>query len=169
MNRVEVYRAGRLGSERAKIPHLSLGSAFNMRPSLDQLPSELYSAILTKLPLQNLQQTTVSLIRAILRSPVPRYHLFTFVRLPTESQILALCRVLEEDRSIASLVNILSLECWDVDPDIAINLINLLQHVHELWICVGRNFAPKRLEELLLRPLENLKSLSLRFRPRYVY
>lgn len=148
-------------NRRSSLPIRRVG----MRASLDTLPAELYSAILSQTPLLFLQHSTYSLIRAIPRSPVPRYHLFTFIRLASQRQILSFSKFLRNNPEIIGSVRGLSLESWTVDPEVAINLIDVLRHVQELWLCIGPNFTPERLEEIIRRPFDHLENLSLRFKP----
>lgn len=144
--------------------------------SLDSLPSELYSAILLHVPSSSLQQTILSLTRAIPHSPVPRHFLFRSVRIVHPNQVTELYNCIRsaneprgEDRrpdSLGSLVFQFSLETWQADADVTINLIRLLPNIKSLNLWIGpNNFAPEHLEEMFLKYMPNLRSLSLRFRP----
>ncbi|KAF9566922.1 hypothetical protein CPC08DRAFT_703524 [Agrocybe pediades] len=156
--------------------------------SLDSLPTELYEAILYHVPSSELQATTLALSRAIPRSGIPLRHLFRSIRITHADQATLLYNSLrplkllksdvnpshayQDNRSVleqtASWIQELSIEAWDVDAEVVINLFHLLKlpKLKTLNIWIGpRNFAPEHLEELVLRPLLSLRHLSLRFRP----
>jgi len=132
---------------------------------LEALPPELYSAILSHVPTAFLQQSVLSLTRAIPRSPVPIHHLFEHIRLKHGDQVSQLYLRLRRSPLDASWVQRFSLECWTVDADIVVNLIALIPQVLELSLYIGPNFAPEHLEEMFDKPRVSLKILSLRFRP----
>lgn len=144
---------------------------------LDNLPVELYDAILLHVPLGSLQQTVLSLSRALPLSPVPLHHLFHSVRIVRPGQAVGLEQRLrtaasrqkaqgnQRVKSLSSLVAELSLETWQVDADVLVNLVRQLKSLRSLSLWIGPNFAPEHLEEMFSRPMPNLRSLSLRFRP----
>ena len=141
----------------------------------DRLPSELYESILSHVPSSELQQTLLSVTRAIPLSPVPISHLFHSIRITYPARAVHLYRRLrprEKNNSdlsgnnAADLVKEFSIECWSVDAEIIVNLIHLLPKLQMLNIWVGPDsFTPEHLEELFLKPFLELKRLSLRFRP----
>ncbi|KAG6380991.1 hypothetical protein JVT61DRAFT_5386 [Boletus reticuloceps] len=132
-----------------------------MIPYLDELPPEIYDGILTHVPRGERQQTTLSLTRAIPRSPVPLRHLFECIRLKSAESVVHLyCRLrgrLEEPR----WVNGFSLETWSVDADVVVNLVNLLPRLSRITLFVGSDFAPEHMEEILEKPREALSYISL--------
>ncbi|KAI0319037.1 hypothetical protein OF83DRAFT_1170555 [Amylostereum chailletii] len=132
---------------------------------IPQLPAELFAAILEQVPQVDLQHTTAALIRALPRSPVPRYFLFLHIRLKTAEKVVQFGRYLRTYKEDAKLVNKFSLEAWTVDANVAVNLILQLPNLEWLSLFVGPNFAPEHLEELFEKPMIGLKFLSLRFRP----
>lgn len=136
-----------------------------MIPYLAGLPPEVYSGILEHVPRDERQQTTLSLTRAIPRSPVPLHHLFEYIRLKSAESVVQLYRrlrgCLEEPRWIKEL----SLETWSVDADVVVNLMALLSQLSRITLFIGPNFAPEHLEEMLEKPREALDYISLRFRP----
>ncbi|KAF8140465.1 hypothetical protein EV363DRAFT_1251058 [Boletus edulis] len=136
-----------------------------MIPYLAQLPPEIYDGILAHVSRGERQQTTLSLTRAIPRSPVPLQHLFECIRLKSAESVVHLyCRLrgrLEEPR----WVNGFSLETWSVDADVVVNLVNLLPRLSRITLFVGPDFAPEHMEEILEKPREALSYISLRFRP----
>ncbi|KAI0931277.1 hypothetical protein AcW1_001275 [Taiwanofungus camphoratus] len=136
-----------------------------MLAPLEALPPELYSAILSHVAVNDLQQTVLSLTRAIPRSPVPIHHLFEHVRLRHSDQAFQLYRRLRKCPEDAASVYDFALECWAVDADIVVNLVALLPRVTDLTLWVGPNFSPEHLEEMFQHPMEGLKFISLRFRP----
>jgi hypothetical protein len=136
-----------------------------MLASLRSLPSELYTAILLNVPATSLQQTVVSLTRALPFSPIPEYHLFTHIHLKHADQVVQLYRRLRKATDDASWVKELALETWTVDADVVVNLIDILPKVVYLTLFIGPNFAPEHLEEIFEVPRPDLQFISLRFRP----
>src|ERR1700683_4417351 len=136
-----------------------------MLASLKLLPSELYTAILLNVPATSLQQTVVSLTRALPFSPIPEYHLFTHIHLKHADQVVQLYRRLRKATDDASWVKELALETWKVDADVVVNLIYILPKVIYLTLFIGPNFAPEHLEEIFEVPRPDLQFISLRFRP----
>ncbi|KAF9245912.1 hypothetical protein BU15DRAFT_70971 [Melanogaster broomeanus] len=136
-----------------------------MIPYLAELPPEIYTAILTQVPREEQQQTVLSLTRAIPRSPVPLYHLFEYIRLKSAPSVVQLNSRLRGHVEEARWVKEFSLETWTVDADVIVNLLGLLPRLSSVTLFVGPNFAPEHMEEVLEKPRENLRYLSLRFRP----
>ncbi|KAH9081499.1 hypothetical protein EDB83DRAFT_550695 [Lactarius deliciosus] len=58
-----------------------------------------------------------------------------------------------------------SLATWNVDADVAINVILMILKLEWLGLCIGINFEPEQLKHLFHEPIPNLRYLSLRFRP----
>src|ERR1700679_3453499 len=110
-----------------------------MSVSLRSLPPELYTAILNNLPVTSLQQTVLSLTRALPLSPIPQYHLFTHVHLKHSDQVVQLYRRLRKAIDSASWVKELSLETWTVDADLMVNLVNILPRITDLTLFNGPN------------------------------
>jgi hypothetical protein len=133
--------------------------------SLGSLPPELYTSILVNLPATSLQQTVLSLTRALPISPIPEYHLFTHIHLKHPDQVVQLHRRLRKAVNDASWVRELALETWTVDADVVVNLIDILPKVTDLTLFIGPNFAPEHLQEIFEKPMPNLQFISLRFRP----
>jgi hypothetical protein len=136
-----------------------------MSVSLRSLPPELYTAILNNLPVTSLQQTVLSLTRALPLSPIPQYHLFTHVHLKHSDQVVQLYRRLRKAIDSASWVKELSLETWTVDADLMVNLVNILPRITDLTLFIGPNFTPEHLQEIFETPKPTLQFISLRFRP----
>ncbi|KAF8899246.1 hypothetical protein BD779DRAFT_1430784 [Infundibulicybe gibba] len=136
-------------------------------PGLDTLPSELYSAILDQLPSEFLQEGCLSLTRCLPNAPIPQFHLFQCVRLKSSDQVLKFYRRLRTGPdSAVSWVQDFSLEAWNADAEIVIDLIRLLPRLRSLNVFIGpSNFNPERLVEIFSTPIPGLKRLSLRFRP----
>lgn len=139
----------------------------------DQLPTELYESILSHVPSSDLQQTFLSVTRAIPLSPVPISYLFRSIHITYPAQAVRLYLRLRKryntdlsgDKA-AYLVKEFSVECWSVDPDVIVNLVHLLPKLQRLNVWVGPDsFTPEHLEEMFLKPFLELKYLSLRFRP----
>ena len=136
-----------------------------MFATLGSLPPELSTAILRNIPSTLLQQTVLSLTRALPLSPIPEYHLFTHIHLKHADQVVKLNRRLRNSTDDASWVRELTLETWTVDADVVVNLIHSLSKVTDLTLFVGPNFAPEHLQEIFEVPMADLRSVSLRFRP----
>ena len=140
----------------------------------DRLPAELYESILSHIPSSELQQTLLSVTRAIPLSPVPISLLFHSIRITRPARAVHLYRRLRPRRNktdlsgnkAADLVKEFSVECWSVDADVIVNLVHLLPKLQTLNIWIGPDsFTPEHLEELFLDPFLELKYLSLRFKP----
>ena len=132
---------------------------------LDDLPPELYAAILNHLPADSLQQDVLALTRAIPRSPVPIYLLFEHVRLKHAQQVVQLYRRLRNATEERNWVKDFGVITWTVDADVLVNLLEILPNISSLLLFVGPNFAPEHLEEMFHKPRQDLRFLSLRFRP----
>ncbi|KAI1793974.1 hypothetical protein LXA43DRAFT_185229 [Ganoderma leucocontextum] len=136
-----------------------------MGASLDNLPVELYLAIISHFHLDDRQQSLLSLSRAIPRSPVPTHILFERIRLRHPVQIFRLYTRLRRTPDDASRVRSFSLESWTVDADVFVNLMALLPTMERLSMYVGPNFAPEHMEEIFHAPRVGLQFISMRFRP----
>ena len=136
-----------------------------MPGSLSSLPPELYTAILLNIPSSSLQQTVLSLTRALPFALIPEYHLFTHIHLKHPEQVVQLHRHLKRATGDALWVQSLTLEAWTVDADVVVNLIDLLPKITSLTLFIGPNFAPEHLQEIFETLMADLKFLSLRFRP----
>jgi hypothetical protein len=142
--------------------------------SIDNLPSELYSAILVHVPSNFLQQTVLSLTRALPYSPVPLHHLFNSVRITHPDQAVRLYNRLRskpgyehnDSCPASSWILRFSIETWTVDAVVVVDLVGLLQNLELLSLWIGpTNFAPEHLEGIFSEYMPSLKYLSLRFRP----
>ena len=138
----------------------------------DRLPTELYESILSHVPSSELQQTLLSVTRAIPLSPVPISRLFHSIRVTYPARAVHLYRRLHRNNSdlsgnnAADLVKEFSVDCWSVDAEVIVNLVHLLPKLQRLNIWIGPDsFTSEHLEELFLKPFLELKYLSLRFRP----
>ena len=136
---------------------------------MDQLPTELYGAILRQLAKDDRTSTTLALTRAIPLSPVPRAYLFEAIRLHTAKQVLLLYQRLRraggKDSQEAAWVREFTLEAWTVDAQIVVNLLELLPHIGVLTLSIGTSFMPEHLEDVFRAPRVDLLALSVRFRP----
>lgn len=132
---------------------------------LCHLPTELYSYILDHVPEQYLQHTAAAFCLALPRAPIPQYHAFSYIRLTRAEQVVQLSRRLREVPEYRAQPTTFSLETWNVDADVAINLIRTLTRLKSLTLFIGPNWAPEHLEELFEKPIKGLKNVSLRFRP----
>ncbi|THH04429.1 hypothetical protein EW146_g10179, partial [Bondarzewia mesenterica] len=149
-------------------PNLGLGlwTRMSQNPrSLANLPPELYTAILDFIPSIELQYATLSLRRALPFSPVPEYHMFYHVRLTNAKNVVLFLKRIRGAKDCVSLTKKFSMEAWEVDADVVINVIRMLPNLIWLSLFVGCNFAPEHMEELFEKPMISLKFLSLRFRP----
>ncbi|KAG6333897.1 hypothetical protein ID866_5182 [Astraeus odoratus] len=136
-----------------------------MGPKFTELPAEIYAAILAQAPTDERQQTTLSLTRAIPRSPVPLHYLFETVSLKAADNVFQLYRRLRGCTQDVRWVRSFSLKTWTVDADIVVNLVSILPCIERMTLFIGPSFAPEHLEEMLEKPREGLRYLSLRFRP----
>ena len=132
---------------------------------LTDLPVELFFDIIAQFEPDDVTPSLLALSRALPRSNVPTYRLFENIRLRRSNQIFKLYQRLRNAPQDAARVRTFSLECWEVDADIFVNLAVLLPSVVRLSLFIGPNFAPEHLEDLFQKPQVNLQELSLRFRP----
>ncbi|KAG2154611.1 hypothetical protein DEU56DRAFT_370959 [Suillus clintonianus] len=132
---------------------------------LDELPAELYAAIISHLPADSLQQDVLALTRVCPRSPVPTHSLFEHIRLKHAQQIVQLYRRLHNATDERKWVKDFGIVTWTVDADVLVNLLEILPSISSLLLFVGPSFAPEHLEEIFHKPREDLRFLSLRFRP----
>ncbi|KIK36614.1 hypothetical protein CY34DRAFT_504378 [Suillus luteus UH-Slu-Lm8-n1] len=107
---------------------------------LDELPAELYSAIISHLPADSLQQDVLALTRTIPRSPVPLHHLFERIRLKHAQQAVALYSRLRNATDERNWVKVFSVVTWTVA---VVNLLGILPRISSLLLFVGPNFAPE--------------------------
>ncbi|KAF9486431.1 hypothetical protein BDN70DRAFT_11987 [Pholiota conissans] len=153
--------------------------------SFNALPYELYESIFNHVPSPDLQQTVLSVTRAIPDAPFPLHSLFRCIRLSRPEQAIRLyqrlrfrrgsdpnpdspkvCAARAAFEETVGWVKELSIETWTVDAEIVINLVRLLPKLQSLSVWIGpNNFTPEHLERLFSEPVENLQHLSLRFRP----
>ncbi|KZT55651.1 hypothetical protein CALCODRAFT_556344 [Calocera cornea HHB12733] len=142
--------------------------------TLATLPAELYTHILSFVPPSQSSSTTLSLTRAIPRSPVPQHNLFTHVVLTKNGQLLLLYLRLtrgrgEEEKERRererNWVRGFELKEWKYDPEVMINTLHLLPRLQTLTIWIGYNCAPEHIADLFIsRSVPELESISLRFR-----
>ncbi|KAG1757814.1 hypothetical protein EDB19DRAFT_1624249 [Suillus lakei] len=152
-------------SAAAAVTNTSAASLPSALMQLDGLPAELYSAIISHLPADSFQQDVLALTRAIPKSPVPIHHLFEHIRLKNAQQIVQLYSRLRNATDERNWVKDFSIVTWTVDADVLVNLLGILPRISSLLLFVGPNFAPEHLEEIFHKPREDLRFLSLRFRP----
>jgi|SRR5882762_1255057 hypothetical protein len=138
-----------------------------MPASIESLPPELYTAILLNLPASSLQNTVLSLTRALPLSPIPEYHLFTHIHLKHPHQVVQLYRRLRARKAADDVawVRELALETWTADADVVVNLIDILPNITDLTLFIGPNFAPEHLEEIFEVPMPDFRTICLRFKP----
>ncbi|KAF5345209.1 hypothetical protein D9758_009656 [Tetrapyrgos nigripes] len=158
---------------------------------LQDLPTELYEAILSHVPESELPQTTLSLTRVFPYHGISTRALFRDVRLKDAEQVLQLYRRLrkqsadnQEEDPAPTWVRTFNLETWTADAEIVLNLVQLLPNLTRLVLWIGllvlwigpTNFMPEHLEEMFdlrrksqgsrcLSCVGKLEYLSFRFRP----
>jgi hypothetical protein len=117
-----------------------------MARSLDTLPSEIFSSVLSHIPGTDLAATTHALICALPRAPIPLSHLFEFVHVRRADQVFALYKRLRKAPLEAAWVKEFSLQTWKVDADLVVGLLRLLKDLRTLALWIGPNFAPEHME-----------------------
>lgn len=133
---------------------------------LDQLPAELYAAVVDHLcPGQERQSSLASLLLAIPRSPVSDHLLYEEIYLTHRKQAPLLYRTLRQRKGDALRVRVFSYHCWQADAPQVVNVVSLLKNVRHLSLWIGTDFSPEDLEEMFDKPRDDLLLLSLRFRP----
>jgi hypothetical protein len=132
---------------------------------LEDLPLELYEAIIAQTDTLDHSHSIWALSNAIPRSPVPTNEIYTHIRLTHSSQVVRLTLHLRKSLEISTRIKTFAMEAWVVDADVAINLIRMLPTLKSLSIFVGTNFAPEHMTDLFTKPMTTLKNLNIRFRP----
>ncbi|KAH8107748.1 hypothetical protein BXZ70DRAFT_903215 [Cristinia sonorae] len=131
----------------------------------EQLPPELYGDIVDCLPDDNIQQDLLSFTRALPFAPIPLERLFRNIRLSAPIRVVQFYSRIRKDADARGWVRTLSLETWEADADVVINILAQFPRLRELRLFMGPNFSPDHLEEIFIRPKAGLELLSLRFRP----
>ncbi|CAG7853736.1 SubName: Full=Uncharacterized protein {ECO:0000313/EMBL:CCA69983.1} [Serendipita indica DSM 11827] len=139
-------------------------------PRLDQLPEELYQAILESIDDDKERKSVaIALIRSIPRSPVPRRFLYYQVNLSTSENVLTFYHHLRSCGGVASKeaswVHSLHSESWTVDAQILANVLELVPNLGHLSIHVGATFAPEHVDDIFQRPRPALRTLNIVFKP----
>jgi hypothetical protein len=139
-------------------------------PTLKLLPPELLACILDLIPSIHLQQTTISLLRILSYDSIPswRKYLFYHVHLKSSKSVLQLYEHLRRVPGDAAFVRKFSLAVWSVDANASIHAVKTILMLPELkWLSLflGRDFSPKHLARLFLKPMLKLEYLSLQLRP----
>ncbi|GLB43507.1 hypothetical protein LshimejAT787_1400190 [Lyophyllum shimeji] len=123
------------------------------------------------------RRAVLALTRALPLAPIPLHHLFHFIRIGRPSQAPSLYRRLRYSRpehdgasddefNPAFRVRHISVETWEVDADVLINLLRLLPNLESVNLWVGAsNFSPEHLEDVFKLYMPKLRYLSIRFRP----
>ena len=99
---------------------------------LDDLPPELYAAIIEHIDPNDVQQSILSLTRAVPYSPIPLETFFTRICLRRPEQAINLYRRLRKAPQDAAMVRSFAMEAWTVDADIVVNVLSLLHHVQKI-------------------------------------
>jgi hypothetical protein len=135
--------------------------------SLDQLPPELYTAIFEQFEgtSDERKRAVLALSRAIPHSPVPDDFLFEHIRLTRREQAFLLYRHLRERPRDVARIRCFRYEAWIAYGDHVVNLLSLLDHVEEMSLWFGPDFAPNHLEDIFKHPKTALRILQIRFRP----
>lgn len=141
-------------------------------PKLSDLPSEIYTVILSHVPPPGRQQAVLNLTRALPRSPVPRNQIFEHIIVYTPAAVLYLYQLFRrrkddetERYNPSEQVKSISVRVWVVDADLVANLLALLSSVPIMQMFVGTTYSPEHLHDIFVRPRLKLRTLQLRFKP----
>ncbi|WWD16385.1 hypothetical protein CI109_100811 [Kwoniella shandongensis] len=134
-------------------------------PPILTLPPELIDHLLSLVPPQSLQRTTLALLRVFPQHPFASKHLWTHLVVYRKEQLIPLWRKLKEDEGMRDGVASFTLQSWRADADILNNVMRCLNHINTLMLNIGTNFAPDHLEEMFMDPREDMERMELRFRP----
>ncbi|KAH8835056.1 hypothetical protein DL96DRAFT_1572684 [Flagelloscypha sp. PMI_526] len=139
--------------------------------TLTDLPTELFSHIISFLPVEVTQSAVLALTRAAPLLPIPLFHLFEHILISKPSQVVGLYQRLRKvpadvDSSPRNWIRTVTVASFEVDADVCINLLNMVRGIERLTLHVGpKNFSPEHLEDLFDKPFYNLQCFALRFRP----
>ncbi|KAG9080474.1 hypothetical protein FRC06_006533, partial [Ceratobasidium sp. 370] len=154
-----VQRIRRQLATGAKLPMLTLSD----------LPSDIYTTILSHVPPPDRQQAVLNLSRALPRSPVPTHQIFEHIIIHTPRAVLDLYHIFrkrrDQEQQSTGRVRSLCVRTWAPDADLVANLLALLPNVPAVQLCVGTTYGPEHLQEIFVKPQLELRSLQLRFRP----
>ncbi|THH31330.1 hypothetical protein EUX98_g2849 [Antrodiella citrinella] len=131
----------------------------------DHLPAELFGDIVDAIADDTVQQDILSLTRALPHAPIPLERLFRHIHLKSQFSIPQFYIRIRRDELARGWVRTFSLETWQADADVVINILALFPRLKELRLFMGPNFSPDHLEKMFTRPREGMELLSLRFRP----
>ncbi|KAI0784967.1 hypothetical protein C8Q75DRAFT_809518 [Abortiporus biennis] len=130
------------------------------------LPPEIYEAIIEHLPPEELQTAILSFTRALPISPISLHRLYQHVALRSARSVVNFNQCLRKRPALITYIETFSLETWDPDADVTVNLMALLSpQIRQLHMFIGTTFAPEHLEEIFSKPMQRIKIISLRFRP----
>ncbi|GAA5893404.1 uncharacterized protein JCM6883_007656 [Sporobolomyces salmoneus] len=137
------------------------------------LPPELWDYVLTFVPADDLQRTSLSLTRAIPSAKVSTSLLWRNLRLTREGQAWqAIHKLRSLDQGVKGAVKTVKATAFREDPQQLVNLLLSLPSAENLHLNIGPLFSPAQLDELLLpssalssRRFHKLSSLSFRFNP----
>ncbi|GAA5968291.1 hypothetical protein JCM3765_000383 [Sporobolomyces pararoseus] len=137
------------------------------------LPPELWDYVLTFLPADDLQRTSLSLTRALPSAEVSTSLLWRNLKLTREGQAWqAIHKLRHLDQGVKGAVKTVKATAFREDPQQLVNLLLALPSAESLHLNVGPLFSPEQLDELLLpssaltsRRFHKLSSLSFRFNP----
>ncbi|KAG8745037.1 hypothetical protein FRC10_009011 [Ceratobasidium sp. 414] len=141
---------------------------------LSDLPSDIYTTILSHIPPPDRQQAVLNLSRALPRSPVPTHQIYEHIIIHTPHAVLDLYHIFRTTRrgqehqqlyNPSSRVKSICVRTWAPDADLVANLLALLPNVPVVQLCVGTTYGPEHLQEIFVKPRLELRSLQLRFRP----
>ncbi|KAG8683323.1 hypothetical protein FRC08_014343 [Ceratobasidium sp. 394] len=136
---------------------------------LSDLPSDIYTTILSHIPPPDLQQAVLNLSRALPRSPVPTHQIYEHIIIHTPRAVLDLYHIFRKCQDQAynpsGQVKSICVQTWTPDADLVVNLLGLLPDVPVVRLCIGTTYGPEHLQEMFVKPRVELRSLELRFRP----
>ncbi|KAL0574361.1 hypothetical protein V5O48_007603 [Marasmius crinis-equi] len=119
---------------------------------LASLPTEIYASIISHFSPDDVSNDTLSLTRALPYSPIPQGALFRSVRIRDSKQLAPFYNRLRrspEDEHASDLVRTFSLEAWNADAEVLLDVVHLLPNLKTLALWIGPlNFTPQHLEEL---------------------
>ncbi|KAF9058650.1 hypothetical protein BDP27DRAFT_561053 [Rhodocollybia butyracea] len=139
-----------------------------MTLSFDSLPAEIYSCIIAQLDVHAAHQMILALTRAIPYSAIPRYELFRNIRIRRPGQVEELLERMKRDTieinqrykspsekeeahytSLSSYIQSFSLETFNTNASLVLDLLSLLPNLRELEIWIGPRKGTTRREFVL--------------------
>jgi diketogulonate reductase-like aldo/keto reductase len=162
--------------------HSTSTSTSPSTPTLASLPPELIDLVLSHIPPNALQQTTLALTRVIPQSNISHRYLYRHIRLTSDAQLRPVWDQLrrvkygpleqhlddpdaQDPQSILGGIESFAFLPFTGDATTLTSILRLLPDLRHLILNVGTNFAPEHLGECFEVKRTRVRGVEIRFRP----